>query len=69
MIQQENDSIILSISPEQIISAVKKMKKKQKESFIEDLLASISPEYLKSIKEARKDYKEGHIYSHNEVFK
>jgi len=36
--------------------------------FFEDLLAKTSKEYLKSIREARKQYKSGKTYSHAEVF-
>lgn len=36
--------------------------------FFEDLLAATSPSYLKSIKEARKNYKDGDVFSHEEVF-
>lgn len=36
--------------------------------FFEDLLALHSKEYVDSIKEARKDYKAGDLFSHNEVF-
>lgn len=36
--------------------------------FFEDLLALSSPKYLKSVKEAREDYKKGHLVSHQEVF-
>lgn len=68
MLQQEDDLITLSISPEQIIAAVKKMKKEQQEAFVEDLLAAISPKYLDSIREAREDYKMGRVYSHDEAF-
>ena len=68
MIQNDANLITLTISPAQIIAAVKKMKKEQQESFIEDLLAAISPKYLESIKEAREDYQAGRVYSHDEVF-
>ena len=34
----------------------------------EDLLAASNSEYLKSIKEARQDYKKGHVSTHEEVF-
>lgn len=68
MIQQTVDGITLSISREQIIAAVKKMKKAQREAFIEDLLAAVSPAYLASIREAREDYHEGRTYTHDEVF-
>ncbi|MCD6139302.1 MAG: hypothetical protein J7J91_12180 [Deltaproteobacteria bacterium] len=62
------ESIKMEIKPEVIIAALKKMTKKERDSFLEDLLASTSPEYLKSIKEARSDYKAGRIKSHEEVF-
>jgi len=44
------------------------MRKKEREAFLEDLLAATSPEYLKSIREARADYKAGRVKSHAEVF-
>ena len=63
-----NKSIKMEVNPEIIIQAVKNMKKKERDSFLEDLLASTSPEYLKSIKESRDDYKAGRIKFHDEVF-
>lgn len=63
-----SDAITISISPEQIIAAVQQMKKAQREAFIEDLLAAVSPAYLTSIREAREDYQAGRVYSHEEVF-
>ena len=54
------------ISTDDIIGAVKKMKKKDREAFIEDLLALTSPDYLNSVKEARADYKAKRVKS--EVF-
>lgn len=36
--------------------------------FFEDLLALASPKYLKSIQEARKDYEEGRVFNHEDVF-
>jgi len=56
------------ISADDIIEAVRKMKKHDREAFIEDLLAMTSPEYLQSIKEARADYKAGKTKSHKEIF-
>jgi len=56
------------ISADEIIEAVKKMKKRDREAFIEDLLAMTSPEYLQSIKEAREEYKTGKVKSHKEIF-
>ena len=61
-------AIRIEVKPEDIIEAVKKMKKKERDAFLEDLLASTSPEYLESIKEARADYKSGRVKSHEEVF-
>lgn len=61
-------AIKMEVKPEEIIEAVKKMKKKDRDAFLEDLIASVSPEYLESIKEARSDYKEGRVKSHTEVF-
>jgi len=56
------------ISTDEIIEAVKKMKKSDREVFVEDLLAIISPEYVLSIKEARAEYKAGKTKSHKEIF-
>ncbi|MFQ3574650.1 MAG: hypothetical protein SNJ53_08490 [Thermodesulfovibrionales bacterium] len=56
------------ISSDDIIDAVKKMKKRERESFIENLLAMTSPDYIQSIKEARTDYKVGKTKSHKEIF-
>ncbi len=61
-------AIRVEVKQEEIIHAVKKMRKKERDAFLEDLLASISPEYLKSIREARADYKAGRTKSHDEVF-
>ncbi len=69
MIEQDTDSITLTIPPTQIISAVRSLSKEQQESFIEDLLAAVSPEYLESIREARADYQAGRVRSHSEVFR
>ena len=58
----------IEIGPEKIIAAVKRMKRKERDAFLEDLLAATSPEYLKSIEEARNDYKAGRIKTHLEIF-
>ena len=60
--------IRMEIHPEEIIQAVKKMKKREREEFLEDLIASTSPEYLASIKEARADYKAGRVKRHRDIF-
>ena len=62
------DTIKVGIKPEDIIEAVKKMRKKERDAFLEDLIASTSPEYLDSIKEARSDYKAGRFKTHDEIF-
>ena len=61
-------TIKMEVKPEEIIRAVKKMKKNERDAFLEDLLAATSPDYLESIKEARADYKDGRIKTHEEVF-
>ncbi len=61
--------IKMEVTPEVIIDAVKKMSKRERDSFLEDLLASTSPEYLDSIRESRKDYREGRVKTHEEVFR
>jgi hypothetical protein len=61
--------LTLPISSQQIIIAVKKMKKNDRLAFLEDLLAATSPEYLASIREAREDYRRGRVLSHEEVFR
>jgi len=61
-------AIKVNLSPQEIIGAVKAMKKRDRDAFLEDLLAATSPDYLESIKEARSDYKAGRIKTHEEVF-
>jgi len=58
----------MEVNPEEIIDAVKKMKKQDREEFLEDLLAATCPEYLSSIREARTEYKAGRTASHKDVF-
>ena len=61
-------SLKIEIKPQDIISAVKRMKKTERDGFLEELLAATSPQYLRSIREARADYKNGRVHSHDEVF-
>ncbi|WP_218252823.1 hypothetical protein [Candidatus Magnetobacterium casense] len=56
------------LSIDEIIEAVRKMKKTDREAFIEDLIAATSSEYLQSIKEARAEYKAGKVKSHEKIF-
>jgi len=51
-----------------IIVALNKVPKKEWDLFLEDLLASTSPEYLKSIKDGRADYKAVRVKTYQEVF-
>ncbi len=60
--------IKMEVRPEEIIAAVKKMKKRERDLFLEDLLAATSPDYLENIKEARADYKAGRTVTHTEAF-
>ncbi len=62
------NEIKVTLSRQEIIGAVKSMNKKDRDDFLEELLAATSPEYLKSIKEARADYKAGRVTTHDEVF-
>jgi hypothetical protein len=62
------NGIKVNLSRREIIGAVKAMKKRERESFLEELLAATSPEYLESIKEARADYMAGRTKRHDEVF-
>lgn len=60
--------VSLPISSVQIIIALKRMKKRDREAFLEELLAATSPKYLASIRAAREDYRRGRVLSHQEVF-
>jgi len=58
----------ISLSLNDLILALKSLDDEDREFFIENLLSALSSEYLKSIEDARKDYKEGRVLSHKEVF-
>jgi hypothetical protein len=62
------NTIKIEMNRKELIKAIKAMKKKERDSFLEDLLAATSPEYLASIREARADYKSGKVKTHAEVF-
>ena len=61
-------TVKMEVRPEEIIKAVKRMKKPEREAFLEDLLASTSPDYLESIREAREQYKARKVRTHAQVF-
>ena len=58
----------VGLSFEDFVSALKRLSREDREFFLENLLAATSPEYLESIREARKDRREGRVSSHDEVF-
>ena len=58
----------MEVTPATVIQAVKKMKKKERLIFLEDLMAATSPAYLRSIREVRRDHKAGKVKSHADVF-
>jgi len=62
------NAIKINLSRQEIIGAVKAMKRRERDAFLEDLLAATSPEYLEGIKEARSDHKAGRLKTHKEVF-
>ena len=62
------NTIKIEMNLKELIKAIKAMKKKKRDSFLEDLLAATSPEYLASIREARADYRSGKVKTHAEVF-
>lgn len=58
----KEEKILLITNKGKLVSALVNI------DFLEELLMAGSPEYLKSIEEARQNYKEGRVYSHQEVF-
>jgi hypothetical protein len=59
----------VGLSVKDLITALRGLDDEDREFFIENLLAATSPEYLKSISQARKDYKEGKTIPFEKVFK
>jgi len=51
--------IKVAISIKDVITALQGLNDEDREFFIENLLATTSPEYLESISQARRDYQEG----------
>jgi len=52
-------SVKVQVSLDELVSAIREMSDEDREWFVENLLAATSPEYLKSIQEAREDYRRG----------
>lgn len=69
MTGDQNDIIQIEITRQQIIEAVKKLSDDERDNLIEDLLAQASPDYLESIREAREDYRQGRVLTHDEPFR
>ncbi len=67
-VPEEARILEVGLNANQIIAAVKRMKKADREEFIEDLLAATSPEYLRSVREAREDWRAGRVKELEEVF-
>ena len=61
-------TVKISLTPKELIKAINDMKKKERDAFLEDLLASTAPEYIDSIREARAEYKARKVKTHKEVF-
>lgn len=61
-------AVRIEVKRDEIIEAVKRMKKAERDAFLEDLIASTSPDYLESIREARRQYKAKKVKTHAQVF-
>jgi len=59
----------ISFSVADLAAALQELSDEDREFFIENLLAATSPEYLKSIDEARRDYREGKTIPYEKLFK
>jgi len=70
VVQKEEDRIEVKIglSLKELISAINQLDEEDREFLIENLLAATSPDYLRSIEEAREDYRKGQVLSHEQVF-
>jgi len=59
----------IGFSVADLVAALRQLSDEDREFFIENLLAATSPEYLKSIEEARKDYREGKTTPYEKLFR
>jgi hypothetical protein len=66
---QDRIEVTVGLALQDLVAALKKMDTEEREDFIESLLAATSPEYLRSIEEARRDWREGRVKSHEQLFK
>jgi len=59
----------IGFSVADLVAALQQLSDEDREFFIENLLAATSPEYLGSIDEARRDYREGKTIPYEKLFK
>ena len=59
---------VKDLTVEELRSLISDIVKDAMEELIEDMLALLNEEFLKSIKEAKRDYKEGRVKYLDEVF-
>jgi hypothetical protein len=59
----------IGFSVADLAAALQQLSDEDREFFIENLLAATSPEYLESIDEARRDYREGKTIPYAKMFK
>jgi len=60
--------IKVGLDVKDIVAALKELEPEDREFFIENLVAATNPEYLKSVAEARADYRAGRTVPHKELF-
>ena len=59
----------IGFSVTDLATALQQLSDEDREFFIENLLAATSPEYLESIDEARRDYREGKTIPYEKLFR
>lgn len=70
MTQRKGELVLnVGISGDELVTALQAISDEDREWFLENLLAATSPDYLESIKEARKDYQGRQTLGLGEVFK
>jgi len=69
MASKSEPVVKVSVSLEELVTALREMKDEDREWFLENLLAATSPDYLKSIREAREDFRQGLVLSAEELFR
>ncbi len=58
---RDHIEVKVGLAVEDLIAALKRMDREEREHLIENLLAASSPEYLESIEEARRDWRQGRV--------